>query len=112
MRGRVDAGQCRGRNGPDRHTAFARELLQLFSIGTCELNTDGSLKGGKCTATYDNVMVRNYAYALTGWTYPAGGKNAWNLCLPEGANCRYYGGDMVGIAKYHDTAQRQLLSGV
>jgi hypothetical protein len=73
---------------------------------------DGSLKGGKCIPTYDNVMVRNYAYALTGWTYPAGGQNAWNLCLPQGANCRYYGGDMVGIQKYHDITQRTLLSGV
>lgn len=91
---------------------YARELLQLFSIGTCELNMDGSLKGGKCIPTYDNVMVRNYAYALTGWTYPAGGQNAWNLCLPQGANCRYYGGDMVGIQKYHDITQRTLLSGV
>ncbi len=91
---------------------YARELLQLFSIGTCELNMDGSLKGGKCIPTYDNVMVRNYAYALTGWTYPAGGQNAWNLCLPQGANCRYYGGDMVGIQKYHDITQRSLLSGV
>lgn len=91
---------------------YARELLQLFSIGTCELNMDGSLKGGKCVPTYDNVVVRNYAYALTGWTYPAGGTNAWNLCLPVGANCRYYGGDMVGIAKYHDTTQRSLLTGV
>lgn len=29
---------------------FARELLQLFSIGTCALNLDGSLQGGACRA--------------------------------------------------------------
>jgi Protein of unknown function (DUF1800) len=52
---------------------FARELLQLFALGTCELASDGTLKGGTCTATYSNDVVRSYAYALTGWTYPAGG---------------------------------------
>ncbi len=61
---------------------YARELLQLFSIGTCELNADGTLKGGACTATYSNDTVRAYAYALTGWTYPAGGATAWG-CWPD-----------------------------
>jgi uncharacterized protein (DUF1800 family) len=38
---------------------FARELLQLFSIGTCVLNSDASLKGGACSATYSNDGVRS-----------------------------------------------------
>ena len=90
---------------------FARELLQLFSLGTCELNADGSLKGGACSATYSNEVVRSYAYAMTGWTYPAGGATPWG-CWPSGTNCRYYGGDMVPVAKFHDTAVRPLLAGV
>ena len=90
---------------------FARELLQLFSIGTCELDSDGRLKGGACSATYGNDTVRAYAYALTGWTYPAGGATAWG-CWPAGMNCRYYGGDMVPVAAYHDSAERKLLAGV
>ena len=90
---------------------FARELLQLFSIGTCELNLDGSLKGGKCQPTYNNETVRAYAFALTGWTYPAGGAHP-NGCWPTGANCRYYNGDMVQIDKYHDKQARSLLSNV
>jgi hypothetical protein len=93
---------------------FARELLQLFSIGTCELNTNGTLKGGTCTPTYSNDTVRAYAYALTGWTYPAGGATSYG-CYPTGANCRYYGGandgDMVPVARYHDTQARTLLNG-
>ncbi len=89
---------------------YARELLQLFSIGTCELNLDGTLKGGKCTPTYDNDMVRSYAFALTGWTYPAGGATSYG-CYPTGANCRYYGGDMVPVARYHNDTARQLLGG-
>lgn len=90
---------------------FARELLQLFSIGTCELNADGSLRGGRCTATYDNEMVREYAFALTGWTYPAGGATPWG-CWPSGANCQFYQGDMVVVPAFHNTEPRTLLSGV
>jgi len=87
---------------------YARELLQLFTIGTCELDADGSLKGGKCSPTYTNDTVRAYAYALTGWTYPAGGASRYG-CWPKGANCTYYGGDMVKVDQYHDTKERQLL---
>jgi uncharacterized protein (DUF1800 family) len=90
---------------------FARELMQLFSIGTCELNADGTLSGGQCKPTYQNDTVRAYAYALTGWTYPAGGATAWG-CWPQAANCRYYGGDMVPLESYHDSGERKLLSGV
>lgn len=90
---------------------YARELLQLFAVGTCELNADGSLRGGNCSATYDNATVREYAYALTGWTYPAGGASPWG-CWPSGANCQYYGGDMVAVASFHNSAARNLLAGV
>ena len=90
---------------------FAREFLQLFSVGTCLLNADGSLRGGACAPTYDNDVVRAYAYALTGWTYPAGGATPWG-CWPQGTNCRYYAGDMVPVASRHDTQPRTLLSGV
>ena len=90
---------------------FARELLQLFSLGTCELNADGSLHTGQCVAVYDNNMVRSYAYALTGWTYPAGGTNAGG-CWPRGSNCRYYGGEMTAVPARRDTQERTLLGGV
>lgn len=89
---------------------FARELLQLFSLGTCLLNADGSLQGGRCQPVYDNQMVREYAYALTGWTYPSGGTSPWG-CWPAGANCRWYEGDMLPLASLHDSAARSLLSG-
>lgn len=89
---------------------FARELLQLFSVGTCLLNADGSLRGGACAPTYDNDTVRAYAYALTGWTYPTGGATPWG-CWPKGTNCRFHNGDMVAVEARHDTAARQLLSG-
>jgi uncharacterized protein (DUF1800 family) len=90
---------------------YARELLQLFSLGPCRLLITGELEGGKCRPTYDNTVVRNYAFALTGWTYPAGGKS-WAGCWPQGANCVYYDGDMASVAALHDTRMRNLLSGI
>ena len=96
------------RDAPNEN--FAREFLQLFSVGTCLLNADGSLRGGACAPTYDNDTVRAYAYALTGWTYPAGGATSWG-CWPEGTHCRFHNGDMVAVASRHDTSARQLLSG-
>lgn len=87
---------------------FARELLQLFALGTCQLNQNGTLVGGVCTPTYDNDTVRSYAYALTGWTYPPGGASPWP-CSPSGTNCRYYQGDMVAVASRHNTEALTLL---
>lgn len=91
---------------------LAREMLQLFSLGTCLLNGDGSLQGGHCVPTYDNQRVRNYAYALTGWTYPRGGSATWKCSALADVNCLYYGGDMVAAPSLRDPAQRSLLSGV
>lgn len=90
---------------------FARELLQLFALGTCQLEANGKLVGGACLPVYDNDMVRNYAFALTGWTYPAGGSASWG-CWPTGANCQYYGGDMVPAPALRNKSERTLLSGI
>lgn len=98
-------------NKTDPNENFARELLQLFSVGTCELASDGTLNTGRCVPVYDNARVRDYAYALTGWTYPPGGQSQWG-CGGGGRNCRYYIGDMVPRANAHDNKERALLSGV
>jgi uncharacterized protein (DUF1800 family) len=90
---------------------YARELLQLFSVGACDLNPDGSFKNGQCTASYNTSVVRSYAFALTGWTYPAGGRAASGECWPKEANCRYYEGDMIPLPLFHDTNARTLMSG-
>jgi uncharacterized protein (DUF1800 family) len=95
----------------DPNENFARELLQLFSIGTCQLNADGTLKSGKCLATYDNAMVREYAFALTGWTYPAGGVNAWCTSNCGWKNPTFLRGSMLPVAAQHDTRAHNLLSG-
>lgn len=99
-------------DGRNPNENFARELLQLFSLGTCLLNPDGSLQSGKCIATYDNAVVREYAYALSGWTFPAGGKLSWcNPTCGGWKNPRYYRGSMVAVEARHDKTQRVLLGG-
>jgi len=100
-------------DGASPNENYARELLQLFSIGTCMLNGDGTLQSGTCIATYDNARVREYAYALSGWTYPPGGKLSWcNPVCGGWKNPPYYRGQMQPVAARHDKLQRTLLSNV
>jgi len=57
---------------PDEN--FAREVMQLFSIGFCNLNPDGTLvtddsTTAKCIETYDNEEIIEYSRAWTGFIY-------------------------------------------
>ncbi len=52
---------------PDEN--YAREIMQLFSIGLYELNPDGSRKkdgNGNDIATYDNDDIKEFAQVFTG----------------------------------------------
>jgi hypothetical protein len=52
---------------------FARELMQLFSLGTMMLNDDGSIQtdsGGNPIPTYTQNTVIDLTRAFTGWTFP------------------------------------------
>jgi uncharacterized protein (DUF1800 family) len=56
---------------------YAREVMQLFSIGLYMLNPDGSrqLDGlGQTIPTYTQATIQQVALALTGWIYK---NNAW-----------------------------------
>jgi uncharacterized protein (DUF1800 family) len=49
---------------------YAREVLQLFSIGTYRLNQDGSRildSSGNPIPTYDQKTVEEFARVFTGW---------------------------------------------
>jgi uncharacterized protein (DUF1800 family) len=65
---------------------FAREMLQLFSIGTVMLNQDGSVQfaNGKPIDTYDEVQVQEFARALTGWTFSKQDQTkTWRWLYPD-----------------------------
>jgi uncharacterized protein (DUF1800 family) len=54
---------------PDEN--YAREIMQLFSIGLYELNSDGTLRleGGLPVETYGEDDVRGLARVFTGWDW-------------------------------------------
>jgi uncharacterized protein (DUF1800 family) len=59
--------------GIEPNENYARELMQLFSLGLYQLNNDGTLKQdvrGLPLDTYTQEDVENLAHVLTGWTYP------------------------------------------
>jgi len=62
---------------PDEN--YARELMQLFTIGLVQLNLDGSVKldeRGNPIPTYDQTTVKELARVFTGWNM-ATIKNWW-----------------------------------
>lgn len=74
---------------PDEN--FAREVMQLFSIGLHELNDDGSLKlrDGKPIETYTSADVSGLAKVFTGWGWhrPSGYSGLWWKCFYAADDC-------------------------
>jgi len=92
---------------PDEN--YARELMQLFTIGLWELNPDGSRKldnTGKIIPTYDNGDITEMARIFTGFWF---GGQTWNnagnydnqLTIP-----------MSMWAEKHDFGAKSLLGGL
>lgn len=96
---------------PDEN--FARELMQLFTIGLQELNQDGTPlleSDGEVIQTYGPVDVQNYAAALTGWYFgdlsPGRfGDHFFSIDLADRLR------PMTAYADYHQTTQKKLLRG-
>jgi uncharacterized protein (DUF1800 family) len=66
MRGNQKADPSTGRE-PDEN--FAREILQLFSLGLVELDTNGMPRNGVTKDAYDQDTITNLARVFTGWDY-------------------------------------------
>lgn len=95
--------------GTEPNENYARELMQLFSIGVNKLNLDGSEQKdvkGQPIPTYDQGVVEGYAHLFTGWTYAPrpGVTSKWT-------NPINYEGNMVLFALHHDTAAKLILGG-
>jgi uncharacterized protein (DUF1800 family) len=90
---------------------YAREILQLFTIGLYELHPDGTLRldaDNQPIPTYDQETVKAFARAFTGWTL--GGQNQRDpkrFFRPE----RNFRVPMEPWAAYHATDEKRLLDG-
>jgi uncharacterized protein (DUF1800 family) len=86
---------------------YARELMQLFTIGTTMLNPDGSSQfdaNNLPLPTYGQPVIYDTARVFTGWTYqPTSGSVQWNDYI-NGA------GPMVPYPAEHDFGSKILLS--
>ena len=89
---------------------YARELMQLFTLGLNQLNSDGTpvLDGnGNPVPTYDQSAVTNLAKALTGWTYPTAPKAKAAVNNPA-----YYIGQMFAVEAEHDESEKTIFGAV
>ena len=109
----VDNGKADPREMTEPNENYARELLQLFSIGVHELKPDGSLltdAAGAPIETYGQPEVRAFARALTGWTYAPFDSTT----VPRGGNDaeRSYAKPMIAKPAIHDLGTKKLLHGI
>jgi uncharacterized protein (DUF1800 family) len=95
---------------PDEN--YAREVMQLFTIGLYELNQDGTLKlaGGQPKETYTNADVTGLARVFTGFSWAG----------PDKSNNRFFGNagaqdpdrevqPMQGYPQYHSTLAKSFI---
>jgi len=86
---------------PDEN--YAREVMQLFSIGLVELDPDGSWRldeAGAARATFDQAAVEGLAHAFTGWNYATA--KQWETIQPDTQ-------PMVAWEEFHDTAPKRVV---
>jgi hypothetical protein len=93
---------------------YAREVLQLFSIGVNQLNPDGTVvldATGNPVPTYDQDTIEDMAHVFTGWTYaplasaPLLKHDPPNFLAPM---VLYRNG--AGVDTNHDKGEKHLLS--
>jgi uncharacterized protein (DUF1800 family) len=91
---------------------YAREILQLFSIGVDELNLDGTPKldaEGRRLPAYTQDTINNFARVFTGWNLAANKQTTINGTPINVFN--YQDPMLVSREQNHDTAAKQLLNG-
>jgi hypothetical protein len=94
-----------GNARPNPHENYAREVLQLFSLGLYQLNPDGTRRVdgfGRPITSYDERTVTEFARVFTGWNFAA---------APATGIVNYID-PMIPTASRHDTGSKTLLRGV
>jgi endo-chitodextinase len=91
---------------------FAREVLQLFSIGLNELNIDGTIKrdaSGKAIPTYDQKVVEGFAKVFTGWNHAGNDTSIAETFFSYKENWQ---APMQPWVMHHSEGAKTILSGV
>jgi len=86
---------------------YAREFMQLFTIGTVKLNQDATPtldSHGNTIPLYGESDIQNLARVFTGWTYPPTPGAAKTLANPP-----YFIGSMVPLGIIHDANAKTFL---
>lgn len=89
---------------PDEN--YAREVMQLFTIGLEQLHLDGTAKTddeGRTIATYDQVAIEGFARVFTGWTFAEAENWKWPT--------KHYLAPMQAWPEYHSELEKVLLNG-
>ncbi len=93
--------------GTEPNENYAREVMQLFTLGTAFLRADGSPlrdPNGVPYPAYTEEDVVDLSKAFTGWTYPPGkGTDSNNR------NKQNFGAPMVAVESNHDTSAKRVL---
>lgn len=111
-----NANICRNGLKSQPNENYAREILQLFALGTFLLNQDGTRQldnNGNPIATYDEKTVQEFARVFTGWVLAPALAGA----AETGGTVPNYRDPMVvhkngqGVEDYHDRGSKTLLKG-
>ena len=98
-----------GARVPDEN--YAREVMQLFTIGLRQLNPDGSNTTAPATETYTSDDIKGLAKVFTGWSWAG----------PDKSSGRFFGNNspapdpnrdwlpMQNYPAYHETLQKDFL---
>ena len=98
-----------GTRTPDEN--YAREVMQLMTLGLYQLNLDGTPKtdlSGKPLASYTPADISGLAKVFTGWSWYS----------PAPSNSTFFGGNpdpdskvrqMIFYPQYHSTSQKAIL---
>jgi uncharacterized protein (DUF1800 family) len=105
----ANSDETNPQNGTVPNQNYAREVLQLFSIGLIALNQDGTQQldaSGAPIPTFEGTTIEGFASVFTGWTYPP---------LPS-ANSQWtnpinFDGTMVSFPDHHQSGTKALLNG-
>jgi len=97
---------------PDEN--YARELMQLFTIGLVQLNADGTAKRdveNEPIPTYDQTVIEGFAHVFTGWKWActAGSSGACNFGSTRATAANQIL-PMQAFAEQHATGAKQLLT--